>query len=145
MRKEIKSESSLVDSHELIEGYKNRVQLLDGIIHYKEVKVMSSSQLDVMWDKVENLVAEHNAQYMIVDLVGCAASNAVQRNYLTTRMRRLKGKLRYAAIFTQKNILINLSIKFMMSSKEIFPYKVFNTRQEALLSIRQYQNQNASH
>lgn len=136
MRKEIKSESSLVDSHELIEGYKNRVQLLDGIIHYKEVKVMSSSQLDVMWDKVEYLVAEHNAQYMLVDLVGSEVPNAAQRSFLTARMRRMKGKLLHAAMFTQKNILINLSIKFMMSAQDIFPNKVFNTREEAIAFLQ---------
>lgn len=114
------------------------ISIKDDVVHYKELKVMTPESIDMMWDIVGQLTAKHQSYYMLVDLSDTTPPTAMLRSLLKKRMVEHQQKLKFAAMYTQKNILINLSIKFLMGGKNMFPNAVFNTRAQAMTAIEKH-------
>ncbi len=125
---------------EEIEMLRNRVNYLDGIIFFDETPVVSIFQTDLMWDRVEELIEEDKDNYLLVNLVNSKPPNAPQRARIRERLKSIRTNIKYAAFYTQKNILINLTAKFILGNTKFLNTSIFKTREQALKAIEKAKN-----
>ena len=92
-----------------------RVSLVgDGVLLWREVPVPSLLAVEIMAEKVQELTQGLDAYTRVVDLSESARPNAKVRRRLRDMLAG-EDRLRHIGVFTQKNILINVALKFVFS------------------------------
>jgi hypothetical protein len=82
---------------------------------YEEVPVMSCFQIEVCFGRVEELLHEHDLHGLIVDLRRSGRPGAAVRDKLRTAIAALAPQLERVAVFTGRNLLINVAARFVMA------------------------------
>lgn len=107
----------------------------NNIISYQEVPVLSEFQVNLMFDKVQTLADTLPALYMLVDLTEAKKPTAKIRKLLRERLSQLKN-LKHIAIFTGKNFLITIAVKFVFGMMDFVSLSAHSTKEDALLAIK---------
>jgi hypothetical protein len=108
-----------------------------GILYWRELPVQSLYQIDIFEQRLNQATADWTYYDLIVDMVEAAPPSAEIRQ----RLRQLiagQSKLRRAAIFTGKNFLVNIAVKFITGA--ILGPKnagLYNTVEEAHEALHQ--------
>jgi hypothetical protein len=84
-------------------------------IYWKEVPIMSKFQVEVYFDKMAELSSGLDSLYLIIDLVEAAPPDAKIRKQLSQGFNTFDSSLRKIAVFTEKNFLLNIAAKFVLS------------------------------
>lgn len=139
-KKEYTRENSTAKDREALRGL---VYLLeDDIIYYKEAPLMSEYQIDVVWGRIQEIVDPDKKYYIILDLVGAKPPKAKLRGPLKDWMNKVAPNFLMASVFTEKNKLINLVAKFVLSGSGFPKFLIHKTKEEAMATIREDQNLN---
>lgn len=116
---------------EEVELLRSQLSVLPGgIILSKEVPVSSKFQIDVVYDRIEELCMTQSCTFIIVDLTASARPNAPARAQLKARNVGLKDKIRHVAIVTGGHTLMTIAAKFVAAVSDI-SYSVHKTVAEA--------------
>ncbi len=137
-----KREYDRESTNEEIELLKTRVKILDeDTVYYREVPEMSSFQIDIMFEKVRDLMTcEGGASYLIIDLSETKPPNAALRAHVRTWINSLENDILHMALFTEKNLLITLVAKFVVGAVVEFDTSVHQTKEAALKAIEKAKN-----
>ena len=110
-----------------------RVSLVgDGVLLWREVPVPSLVAVEIMAEKVQELTQGLDAYTRVVDLSESARPNAKVRRRLRDMLAG-EDRLRHIGVFTQKNILINVALKFVFSGiSDQIPLSVHRDYDDAL-------------
>jgi hypothetical protein len=122
-------------TEEEIEAIRGRVYLYkDDIIMYKEIPAPSIFSLDLFFDNIKEITGTFSSFYMIIDLTEAERPRADIRNHLKKRFPELKN-LEHASVFTEKNFMLNIAAKFVMTGIGLKSFSVHKTLEEALEAI----------
>ena len=115
-----------------------RVSMIcDGIVLWKEIPVQSVFSIDTMERHAQELTDGLQAYSRVVDLSEAARPNAHVRRRLRD-MVAAEGRLQHLALFTQKNVLINVAIQFVFNRMiKNVSLSVHETYEEALQACRE--------
>lgn len=124
-------------SPEEVESLRENVFFLEeDIIYFRELPVMSEFGIEVMWGKVNELIKPGKKYYLIIDLVGSKPPGANLRGPLKEWMNKVSSGIHGAYVFTEKNKLINLVAKFVLSGSGFPEFIIHKTKEEALATLR---------
>jgi len=121
---------------EEVEAIKARVfELTEDVIVYKELTVMSEFAVNIMFDKLEQLINEKSQPSVLFDLSATNPPNFKIRQLLYDRFDLVSKKVRIFSFSTGKNGLLNIALKFFMNStKAPIKNSVFSKSYEQALS-----------
>ena len=121
---------------EEIEALKGRVYMhTDGVIMYRDVPVLTEFTIDLFQDRIDELLRTSECHSMLLDLTESGRPNAAQRDQLRNRMRGRRDQLKQMAVFTGRNLLMNVAARFVLSTV-FHDFSVHKTQAEAELAIR---------
>jgi hypothetical protein len=116
---------------EEIQAIKNRVYVYaPGILMYQEAPVMSTFQLDLFEERLNELSAGMDSYLLLIDLTEVEPPGAEIRK----RLKQLFGgqtKLKKTAVFTGRNFMLNVTAKFVLGGVGIRNFTVHKTLEEA--------------
>jgi hypothetical protein len=122
-------------SPEEIEAIRRRISLLrDDVILYREMPVQSPFHLDLFQEELVRLAKTLPAIALLIDLTEAKPPNARTRERLREIFRGLTN-LRAAAVFTERNFVLNIAAKFVLSGLGLRSYTIHTTREEALKAL----------
>jgi hypothetical protein len=122
-------------SPEEAEAIRSRISLLrDDIILYREMPVQSPFHLDLFEEELVRVSKELPAIALLIDLTEAKPPNAPTRERLREIFCRLVN-LRAAAVFTERNFVLNIAAKFVLSGLGLRSYTIHTTREEALKAL----------
>lgn len=123
-------------TREECEALKERVYFYkDNIIMFKEVPVQSNFQLDIFWEKINEITKGKDKFYLIIDLTEASPPSAKIRKYLKKKFSDSINKLPHVSVFTESNFMLNVAAKFVLSGIGFSSYSVHKTLEEALKEI----------
>src|SRR6476619_3297916 len=94
-------------SPEEVAALRSRVfWIADGVILFHEVPIETRFSLDVLFDQVESLTANHARVHWLVDLTEARRPSAEARAIIKARTARLRPKLDRVAFVVGGNIII---------------------------------------
>ena len=102
-----------------------------GIIMYKEIPVLSLFHLDVYEQRLVELAATMESFKLLIDLRVAGRPNAAVRDRLKKMFAR-PGDMSQVAVFTGRNLLLNMAAKFVLSSAGLPRVSVVKTLDDAL-------------
>jgi hypothetical protein len=120
---------------EEVEALKQRVKVhAPGIVVFKEVPVPSAFALELCMGQVAKLAREHGCSKFIVDLTEAARPPAELGELLKKLMREQEDVIKYMAVFTGKNFLLNIAAKFVLAGvpQRYSVHKTLEQAEEAL-------------
>jgi hypothetical protein len=86
---------------------KSRVEVLEnGIIRYRELPMQTPFSVDLMHDRMEELVAGWERFGQVVDLTCCRRPDAATRARVKQRIRHLRPRLVHVAVIVGANSVI---------------------------------------
>ncbi len=103
-------------------------------VMYKEWPVTTTFQIDLCFRKVKEITADLGSFYMIVDLTEAERPTPETRAHLKLCFNELDN-LRYVAVFTGQNFMLNIAAKFVLSGCGIKSFSVHKKLEEALEAI----------
>jgi hypothetical protein len=120
---------------EEIVAIRARIAPLGGdLVIYREMPVQSPFHLDLFEEELLRVSASMPELALLIDLTEARPPNAHTRERLRELFRKL-GNLRAAAVFTEKNFVVNLAAKFVLSGLGLKKYSIHRTREEALAAL----------
>lgn len=111
-----------------------RISLLEpDLVLYREVPVMSTFQFEVFERRLREL-GDRKGYRLLVDLSESDPPPAALR----ARIRDffLKEPITKAALFTERNMLINIAAKFVVAGIGFKSWTIHKTREEAIAAIK---------
>lgn len=118
------------------QALRDQVTLLDNdIIFWREAPMPTTHQLDIYAGKLYELSAELDKYYLLVDLSRAARPTPEILEHVRNIMSK-RDKLAHAAIFTEKNFMLNIAAKFLMARMGFTSYSIHTTRDEAFDAIQ---------
>lgn len=101
---------------EEVEALRGRVSLHDGLtVLFHEVTILSEFQIDVCFDRIEELIREHDCPNLIIDLRNSQRPKARLARKLRQRMTQMENRLKRIAIFSGKNFMVNVAARFVLA------------------------------
>lgn len=125
-------------SEEECQAMADRVSMLsEGILLWEEMPVQSVYSVNVMEARAKELTNDLKTYARVVDLSEAARPDAQVRRRLR-HFIAAEDRLQHIALFTQKNVLINVAIKFVFSGMvKNVPISVHETYEEAVEACRE--------
>lgn len=123
---------------EEIELLKSQVEKINGdTILWKEVPVPTVFQINIFNEKLKELTVEKKNYYMIVDLTCSERPKADAINAIRKMLNNFTG-LKYLAVFTGKNRILNIAAKFLVARLGLLSseFSMHKTKEEALEAIQ---------
>lgn len=119
---------------EEVSALRDRITMRQGVMIYREAPVMSEFQLDVYFDRVEELLREHSCNQMIVDLQHTKRPNAELRQRLRSGFKQIGKRIERVAVAMGGNYLLRVSVKFVFAGlpQRWSVHKTFEEAEEAL-------------
>ena len=106
------------------------------ILFWKEGPVASVLSVELMGGRVQELTQDLSAYARVVDLSSSARPDAKVRRRLN-QMLAAEGRLQHLGVFTHRNALINVALKFVLSgTSDKFSVSVHRGYDEALEACR---------
>lgn len=117
------------------EALRERIYMFtDDILIWQEVPVQTCNTVAVHGEKVMELTADLENFFLLIDLTEAGRPKAEIIDCLRKVMGSLTG-LRYAAVYTGKNFILNVAAKFVMGRMGFVAYSIHKTKEEALDAI----------
>ena len=127
-----------ITSEEILELEKRVYLFEDKIIKYDELEDTSPEKISVMWKKIGELIPQGQKICVLANLVDANPPNASVREQIRIEQEKIKDKICHFAIFTGKNKLINLSIKFVMGKGFLKSISISKTENDAYNEIQKH-------
>jgi hypothetical protein len=108
--------------------------LKDDIIMYREMPVQSPYHLQLFGEKLREVAAGRATIRLLIDLTEAQPPNAETRAGLRELFGSIKN-MRYVAVYTGKNFLLNIAAKFVLSGLMSTPFSVHKSKDEALSAM----------
>ena len=129
------------DQNDKIIDSEKRVFLLsDNVIYLNELNNPTPENISSMWNLIGNLMQPGKKYFMLINLVDSELPNAEVREQLRVEQKKYTQQIEHIAVFTGKNRLINLSVKFVMGKGHLKSVSISKTEQEALNEIEKHIN-----
>ena len=126
------------------EKLKAGVHLIDDcIIEYKISLAMSELELNVIKEHLSIFFTEKKDYFILIDLSESKLPNTEQKKVIKKFITPAYHYTKHMAVFTGKNMLINLMAKFILGSVLLNSISLHTTRQQALNTIYKKRNRNA--
>lgn len=106
-----------------------------GIIYYKEPYATSKGQLDHNFQKVSKLSKDFDGFFLLVDLTIAQRPTAEIRQHIFRKFAIIKSSVKHVAIFTDKNILLNMAATFVLKKTGLQSFSIHKTLKEAEQAI----------
>ena len=74
--------------------------------------------------------------FLIIDLTEALRPDAETREYLRQKFHPIKDNLEHVAIYTGKNVILNIAAKFVLRGIGLEPYSLHTKHEEALAAIK---------
>jgi len=124
-------------SQEEIEMLRSRVNLFDtNVICYQEAFVLSTFQIEIMTQKVQELIVKGQEYFMIMNLSQSQRPNTAQRQKIRECFSKFTDAIVYTSIYTQSNVINNIAAKFILGSIGFPVNSVHTTREQSLNAIK---------
>lgn len=118
------------------EALRQRVQRLDDdTLFYEEVPVPSPFQVELMFARLRELTVDLPRFYYVVDLRVAERPSAELRELLKQGFHEFKHRIVHASVFTGKNFMLNVAVKFVFNGFGFRSFSVHKTREEAMAAI----------
>jgi hypothetical protein len=122
-------------THAEIEAIRGRVYLYrEGTLMYVEVPVISSFQIKVFRGRFDEVAGSMSSFDLLIDLRDAKPPGAEAREWLRDLFGSQKG-LRRVAVFTGRNLMLNVAAKFVLGSLGLRDFTVNTTLAEAVASL----------
>lgn len=126
-------------SPEEISLLSNRVQIYqENILLYKEVYVTSPFTVNLLFDKLEYLIPEDYKPGILIDVSMADNPDAKSRKILNIRFKQIQDKVSHVAFITNKNLIINTAIRFVMYGTDLKSFSVNQDYDRALKNLKKY-------
>jgi len=123
-----KSEDKIVWIH----NQENRV------IFYSETYTTTKEQLDLNFDAIDEITESLENFFLIIDLTKASRPNAALRHHLFKKFKLIEDKLSHLAIFTGKNLLLNMAATFVIRKAGVRSFSIHKTLIEAEKAIEEF-------
>ena len=109
----------------------------ENLIVYKELPIISDFQLEVMWGKVKDLASREGAYFMFLDISEAQQKiTAKQRAKLKKLIRPALEHINHMAVYTGRNMFINLTAKFVLGGIRFKSISLHKTKNQALKTLK---------
>lgn len=108
------------------------------IIYYKEPYATSIEQLDSNFAKIHKLGKALGKYFLIVDLTLASRPTAEIRQHIFKKFGLIKSNVLHVAIFTEKNILLNMAATFVMKRTKLQSFSIHKKLKEAEAAIEKF-------
>jgi signal transduction histidine kinase len=123
-------------SPEEVAALRSRVfWIADSVILFHEVPIETRFSLDVLFDQVESLTANHDRVHWLVDLTEARRPSAEARSVIKARTARLRPKLDRVAFVVGGNIIIRAAARTVAHMLGLPPVTIHSTRQEGVAEL----------
>ncbi len=120
---------------------KERVYMYDeNIIFYDEIPVVCPFNINLFFQKAEDLADELDQPGLIIDVSGVTHPNAETRKVINKRFKMICDKVSHVAFVTGKNVLMNTTIRFVMFGTDLKSFSVHKNSVEAVAKIKEKLN-----
>jgi len=109
----------------------------DQILVYREIPIITIESLDVYFEKMGVLLEGKQDINMILDLTETIRPGARIREYIKKRFAKYIPQIKHVAVFTGKNLLINIALKFVFAGINFNSFSIHKTEEEALRRIKE--------
>ena len=118
-----------------VEAIRSRICFLrDDIVLYREMLVQSLFHLDLFQEELIRVSKTLPAIALLIDLIEAKPPNVCTRERLREIFCGLTN-LRAAAVFTERNFVLNIAAKFVLNGLGLRSYTIHTTREEALKAL----------
>ncbi len=115
---------------------RSRVRLLaDDVVLYEEVPVQSKFQIDVMFESLREVTRDLDKFFYVISLREAGRPTLDTRNHLKMRFQEFHERITHTAVFTGKNFMLNVAIKFVFNGFGFDSYSVHRTVEQAMQEI----------
>lgn len=113
-----------------------RVSIDDAnILVVREIPISTPFSIDVLHDRIEQLLERHQCSAMLVDLRTSGRSDAATRQRINERTARLMGRLRHIAVIVPANPLVKASARFAQASMPV-PVTLHESIEDGMEALR---------
>ncbi|TPV92943.1 MAG: hypothetical protein B7733_22985 [Myxococcales bacterium FL481] len=118
------------------EAIRNSIfELEPNIFYWCETVYQSAYSIDVLFERVEELVGDGRPFCYLIDLTRAKKPDARTRTALKKMFS--PSELRFSAIFTNANVLLNIAARFVLrSAAQESKFEVFRSYDQAFLRVR---------
>ncbi len=117
------------------QAIKDRVYLYsDRIVIFKETPIQTIFQIDLSFEKIEEITQELESFSLIIDLSEAKPPTAEIREHLKKCYSSLDRML-HAAVVTERNFMLNIAAKFVLKGLGLKSYSIHKTMGEALGAV----------
>jgi hypothetical protein len=118
-----------------VEALRSQIYWYDaGIAMYIEAPVISVFQIQTYAARLAEIAATVDSFHLIIDLVCAPRPNALQRAELK-KMFSGPPNISHAAVFTGRNVLLNMAAKFVLTGLGFKSVTVGKTLEQALSAV----------
>lgn len=115
---------------------RSRVKLIaDDVVLYEEVPVQSTYQIDVMFERLRELTRDLNKFFYVISLRDAGRPTINTRHHLKMRFLEFHERITHTAVYTGKNFMLNVAIKFVFNGFGFDSYSVHRTVEQAMHEI----------
>ena len=118
------------------QALRHRVRrIADDVILYEEVPVLSTFQIELMFDQLGEVSAGLDRFFYVIDLSEGGRPSAEQRELLKNHFQRFHRRMVHTSVFTGRNFMLNVAIRFVFNGFGFESYSVDRTREQAMARI----------
>ncbi|MEP1096999.1 MAG: hypothetical protein ABJG78_17910 [Cyclobacteriaceae bacterium] len=107
------------------------------IIIYQEPYSTSKEQLDFNFQKISKLSKDFDEFFLLIDLTIASRPTAEIRQHIFRKFAIIKSTVKHVAIFTEKNVLLNMAATFVMKKIGLRSFSIHKTQKEAEQAIEE--------
>ena len=108
------------------------------IIYYKEPYSTTKEQLNENFQLINDLAKSFGKFYLIVDLTEASRPKAEIRQHILKKFDLIKKNVGHVAIFTEKNLLLNMAATFVLRKTGLSSFTVNQKLKEAEEAIEKF-------
>jgi len=127
-------EESNLPKQEIVRVYDEK----KSIIIYREPNSTTKEQLDTNFQKISKLSKDFDGFYLLVDLTLASRPTPATRQHIFEKFALIKSSVQHVAIFTEKNMLLNMAATFIMQKTELQSFSIHKKLKEAEQAIEEY-------
>ncbi|MEP5610919.1 MAG: hypothetical protein ABJP45_01655 [Cyclobacteriaceae bacterium] len=124
-------EESNLPKQEIVRVYNQE----KNIILYQEPYSTTKEQLDINFQKISKLSKDFGDFYLLIDLTAASRPNAEIRQHIFEKFAIIKSSVQHVAIFTEKNLLLNMAATFIMKKTGLQSFSIHKKLKEAEQAI----------
>jgi len=122
---------------EEIKAIEARVSVLqDRIICLREIPVISSYTVNLVFKKLTELAKQYESCVYLVDLTNTGLPDAESRRHINENFKQTLSNVKHVAFVTGRNFIINTAARFVMHQSGMDSFSIHKNIEEALVQIK---------